>query len=60
MEKLKVNRIEIINHAKNRLPIGRVLSLHQRLGDFDSISIDYQDGELTLKIFIENSIDEKD
>lgn len=57
METLKkINRLEVINHAKNKLPIGRVLVLYHILEDFDTISIDYQDDGHTLKIFIEDDI----
>lgn len=46
-----VTRLEIINHAKNNLEIGRVLTL--RAGrDFTVLDAQIQDGGLTLKIFI--------
>jgi len=48
----KVNRFEIINHASNDKPIGRILSMHEELDDFKSIQLDFQDGGRTLKIFI--------
>ena len=48
----KVTRLEIINHAKNDHPIGRMLTLYKELGDFKSIELSYQDGKRTLKIFL--------
>ena len=48
----KITRIEIINHAKNDHPIGRMISLHKLLGDFDAIDISIQDGGKTMKIFL--------
>lgn len=48
----KVNRIEVINHADNRLQIGRIVTLHQALGEFNHIEMQYQDNGKTLKIFI--------
>lgn len=49
---IEVTRLEIINHAKNDYPIGRMLTLYQELGDFKSIELSYQDGKRTLKIFL--------
>ena len=54
MEALNISRLEIINHAKNNKQVGRLLTLYQELGDFDTVSIDYQDGGKTLKIFLQN------
>lgn len=51
----KINRLEVINHAKNRLPIGRVLTLYKELNDFDSIEISIQDDGRTMKIFIDSN-----
>jgi len=48
----KITRIEIINHAKNDHPIGRIMSLHKLLGDFDVVDISMQDGGKTMKIFL--------
>ena len=46
-----VTRLEIINHAKNNLEIGRVLTL--RAGkDFTVLDAQLQDGGSTIKIFI--------
>ena len=47
-----ITRLEIINHAKNEHPIGRLLTLYKELGDFKSIELSYQDGKRTLKIFL--------
>lgn len=48
----KITRIEIINHAKNSYPIGRLITLYQLLGDFDVAEISMQDGGTTMKIFL--------
>jgi hypothetical protein len=50
---IEVTRLEIINHAKNDHPIGRILTLYKELGDFKSIELSYQDGRRTLKIFLD-------
>jgi hypothetical protein len=49
----KLDRIEIINHAKNEMPIGRLLTLYAELGHFDNIELSVQDGGRTLKIFLQ-------
>ena len=49
---IEVTRLEIINHAKNDHPVGRMLTLYKELGDFKSIELSYQDGKRTLKIFL--------
>lgn len=49
----KINRVEVINHAKNDKPVGRILTLYKELNDFDSIDIEIQDGGKTLKIFLQ-------
>jgi hypothetical protein len=51
--KPEITRLEVINHAKNDKPIGRILTLYQELGDFKSIELSYQDGGKTLKIFLD-------
>jgi hypothetical protein len=51
----KISRIEIINHASNDYPIGRLITLHKSLGDFDIAEISIQDGGRTMKIFL-NSV----
>lgn len=48
----KINRVEVINHAKNDHPVGRLLVLYQELGDFKRIEISVQDDQRTLKIFL--------
>jgi hypothetical protein len=48
----KITRIEIINHAKNSYPIGRLITLYKELGDFDVAEISMQDGGRTMKIFL--------
>jgi len=50
---IEITRLEIINHAKNDKPTGRILTLYKELGDFNSIELSYQDGKRTLKIFID-------
>lgn len=50
----KVTRLDVINHAKNDKPVGRILTLYKELGDFEQIELAYQDGGRTLKIFINN------
>ena len=55
----KIDRIEIINHAKNDKPIGRLLTLYKDLGHFGSLDFEIQDDDKTLKIFInQNEEDE--
>jgi hypothetical protein len=49
----KITRLEVINHATNDRPIGRILTLYQELGDFKSIELSFQDGGKTLKIFLD-------
>ena len=49
----KITRLEVINHATNDRPIGRILTLYKELGDFQSIELSYQDGGKTLKIFLD-------
>lgn len=48
----KITRLEVINHAKNDKPIGRILTLYKELNDFDFLDIDLQDDGQTLKIFL--------
>ena len=53
LEKIdKVTRLEVINHAKNDKPVGRILTIYKELGDFETIELSYQDGGRTLKIFL--------
>jgi len=51
--KQEITRLEVINHATNDQPIGRILTLYQELGDFKSIELSFQDGGKTLKIFLD-------
>jgi hypothetical protein len=53
MDYSKITRLEIINHAKNDRQIGRLLSLHKSLGDFNALEPHLQDGGETLKIFLD-------
>ena len=55
----KITRVEVINHAKNEHPIGRLLVLYKELGDFDIAEIVLQDGGRTMKIFL-NSLEKSD
>ena len=48
----KVTRFEVINHAKNDKPIGRLLTLYKELEDFNEVELSFQDDGKTLKIFI--------
>ena len=48
----KITRLEIINHAKNDKPIGRLLVLYKELGHFEEIEFSVQDDGQTLKIFL--------
>ena len=52
-KEIEITRLEIINHAKNDKPTGRILTLYKELGDFNSIELSYQDGKQTLKIFLD-------
>jgi hypothetical protein len=52
-KEIEITRLEIINHAKNDKPTGRILTLYKDLGDFNSIELSYQDGKRTLKIFLD-------
>jgi hypothetical protein len=46
-----INRLEVINHASNSHPIGRVLTMYETK-DFKNIDMQFQDSGKTLKIFI--------
>ena len=52
-KEVEITRLEIINHAKNDKPIGRLLTLYKELGDFNSVELSFQDGGKTLKIFLD-------
>jgi hypothetical protein len=47
-----INRLEVINHASNSHPIGRVLTMYEKTGDFTVVDAEFQDDGKTLKIFI--------
>ena len=49
----KITRVEVINHAQNDMRIGRILTLHKELNDFENIEISVQDQGRTLKIFLD-------
>jgi hypothetical protein len=51
-KEVEITRLEVINHAKNDYPVGRILTLYKELGDFKLIELSYQDGKRTLKIFL--------
>ena len=53
IDEKKINRIEIINHATNRHPFGRLLVLYKEKFDFKEIEISIQDDGETLKIFLD-------
>ncbi|GEM_PF-2327418 len=48
----KITRFEVINHAKNDKPIGRLLTLYKELHHFNNVEIEIQDNGRTLKIFL--------
>jgi hypothetical protein len=52
-KKVEITSLEVINHAKNDMAIGRILTLYKELEDFNKIEIFYQDGGMTLKIFLD-------
>ena len=49
---IHVNRLEVINHCKNKYPFGRIFTLYKEMDDFNEIELSYQDGGETLKIFL--------
>jgi hypothetical protein len=51
-EKVEVTRLEVINHADNDWPIGRVLTMYKEMGDFKNLEVQYQDGGRTIKVFL--------
>lgn len=51
-KEVEITRLEVINHAKNDYPVGRILTLYKELGDFNILELSYQDGKRTLKIFL--------
>ena len=51
-KEVEVTRLEVINHADNDKPIGRILTMYKSMEDFQEIQVQYQDGGRTLKIFL--------
>jgi hypothetical protein len=51
-DKVEVTRFEVINHAGNDKPIGRILTMYKEMGDFQEVEVQYQDGGRTIKIFL--------
>jgi len=51
-KEVEVTRFEVINHAGNDKPIGRILSMFKELNDFQEIQVQYQDGGRTIKVFL--------
>lgn len=47
-----VTRFEVINHAKNSMQVGRIMTLYKETNDFNDIELSYQDGGRTLKVFL--------
>jgi hypothetical protein len=47
-----ITRFEVINHADNDKMVGRLLTLHKSLGDFNNLEVQMQDGGKTMKIFL--------
>jgi hypothetical protein len=47
-----ITRLEVINHASNEHPIGRLLTMYKETEDFTVVEAEFQDGHRTLKIFI--------
>jgi hypothetical protein len=46
-----ITRLEVINHASNSHPIGRVLTMYETK-DFTAVDAEFQDDGKTLKIFV--------
>ena len=51
----KIDRLEVINHAKNDKDIGRLLTLYKDIGHFDELDFQIQDDGKTLKIFLKTN-----
>jgi len=51
-KEVEVTRFEVINHADNDKPIGRVLTMYKEMGDFKNLEVQYQDGGRTIKVFL--------
>jgi hypothetical protein len=52
IEVKKLDRLEIINHAKNDKAVGRLLTLYKELEHFNDLEFSVQDDGKTLKIFL--------
>lgn len=48
-----VTRFEVINHAKNDMRVGRIMTLYKELSHFTDIELLYQDDGKTLKVFLD-------
>lgn len=53
IDETKITRVEVINHAKNDMAMGRLLTLYKELGAFNTVELSIQDGGKTLKIFLD-------
>jgi hypothetical protein len=53
IDETKINRVEVINHAANDHPVGRLLVLYKEKLDFEGVAISIQDDGRTLKIFLD-------
>jgi hypothetical protein len=51
-KEVEVTRFEVINHAGNDKPIGRLLTMYKEMGDFQEVEVQYQDGGRTIKVFL--------
>lgn len=51
-KEVEVTRLEVINHADNDKPIGRILTMYKEMGDFQEVEVQYQDGGRTIKVFL--------
>jgi len=53
IDETKITRVEVINHASNEYAVGRLLTLYEEFGDFNTVELSIQDGGRTLKIFLQ-------
>ena len=51
-KEVEITRLEVINHASNSHPIGRILTMYKETEDFTVVDAEFQDSHRTLKIFI--------
>lgn len=49
----RISRLEVINHAKNKLMVGKILTVHKDLKHFETLEFSVQDEGRTLKIFMD-------